>query len=429
MSTSIIIVGAGAAGLQAARRLSASGRRVIVLEAAGEPGGRILGLSPEGFPAPVEGGAEFIHGSLPLSLGLMKEAGIALRPVTAEMVRRPGASGDSREEEEHGGFMGADWGELMEAMAELTEDLPIVQFLATRFGGERYSSLRESARRFAEGYDLADLNRASTLALYKEWSGEEGEEEWRPVGGYRQMIDFMAAECRRNGAELHYSSPVIEISRERGRVAAKTADGRIFAADTLIVSVSLGVLSAGTIRFQPTLPEMEEGVRKLGFGSVIKILLEFKQAFWRIEKPIDQTLFILSDQPVPTWWTQTEEESRLLTGWLAGDRMRRFQQLDEAGRLDSCLRSVAAIFSRKIEELRAELVGSLILDWSTAPFVRGGYSFETVGAAKGRALLSQPFWESIYFAGEALYESESPGTVEAALQNGWDVAGKIIARQ
>jgi len=427
--------------LQAGRRLSAEGFRVILLEAAAEPGGRILELTPEGFPGPVEGGAEFVHGSLPLSLALMKEAGIAGRGVKAEMVRRKGGApavqgaalgnrgpGEEGPEEEHDGFAGADWGALLEAMAELTEDLPMAEFLATRFGGERYATLRESARRFAEGYDLADLNRVSTLALYKEWSGEEGEEEWRPVGGYRQLIDFLVAECRRNGADLHYSTPVTQVSWGKRRVEVSTADGRVFTADTLVVSVSLGVLASGDIRFSPVLPEMEDAVARLGFGSVIKILLAFRRAFWLSEKPSGHTLFILSDQPVPTWWTQTEEESHLLTGWLAGDRMHRFLQLDEAGQLDSCLRSVAALFSRTVEELQAELTGSVVLDWAMAPYIKGGYSYETVGAAQARSVLFRPFEETIYLCGEALYEGGSPGTVEAALQSGWDVVEKIIAR-
>jgi monoamine oxidase len=348
MATSIIIIGAGAAGLQAGRRLSAAGHRVILLEAAAEPGGRILSLTSEGFSKTVEGGAEFVHGPLPLSLGLMKEAGVVLQPVKSEMVRRQGPGEGSR-------GAGADWGELMEAMAGLTEDLPIAEFLATHFGGERYERLRESVWRFAEGYDLADMNRASTLALYQEWSGEEGEEEWRPVGGYGRMIDFMAAECRREGAELYCSTPVTEVLWEKGCVAVTTSGGRVFTADTLIVSVSLGVLAAGGLRLDPALPELDKAIQQLGFGSVIKILLEFKRAFWLDEKPAGRTLFLLSDQAVPTWWTQTEEESCLLTGWLSGDRMRRFQQLDEAARLECCLQSVAAIFSREPEWLRSEL--------------------------------------------------------------------------
>jgi len=430
MATSIIIIGAGAAGLQAGRRLAAVGHRVILLEAAAEPGGRILALTPRGFSTPVEGGAEFVHGALPLSLGLMKEAGIVLQPVKAEMVRRPGGdaaatSGSAGDEE---GVMGADRGALMEAMAGLTEDLPITAFLATHFGGERYAQLRESVRRFAEGYDLADMDRASTMALYKEWSGEEGEEEWRPVGGYRRMIDWLVAECRRTGAELFFSSPVTEVSWEKGRVAATTAGGRVFTADTLVVSISLGMLATGALQWVPALPELDRAVQQLGFGSVVKILLEFRRPFWLDQKPAGRTLFVLSDQPVPTWWTQTEEESRLLTGWLAGDRMRRFQQLDGAARLESCLRSVAAIFSREPEWVRDELVASVILDWAGAPFIKGGYSFETVGAARARAILGRPFGGTLYFCGEALYQGEAPGTVEAALQSGWDVAEKIIAQ-
>jgi monoamine oxidase len=316
----------------------------------------------------------------------------------------------------------------MEAMAALTEDLPIAEFLATHFGGERYAQLRESVRRFAEGYDLADMDRASTVALYKEWSGEEGEVEWRPVGGYRGMIDLLVAECRRTGAEFYFSSPVTEVSWERGRVAATTAGGRVFTGDTLVVSISLGMLATGGLRWAPALPDLDKAVRQLGFGCVIKILLEFRHSFWLEEKKAGRTLFVLSDEAVPTWWTQTDGESRLLTGWLAGDRMRRFQQLDEAARLESCLRSVAAIFSREPEWVRGELVASLILDWSEAPFVKGGYSFETVGAANARAILARPVDETLYFCGEALYEGEAPGTVEAALQSGWDVAEKIIAQ-
>jgi monoamine oxidase len=436
MARSIIIIGAGAAGLQAGRRLSAAGFRVILLEAAAEPGGRIFSLTSKGFPATVEGGAEFIHGELPLSLGLMKEAGIVLQPVKSEMVRRPGAgdpavagslAGSDADGEEEG-VMGPDWGALMQEMAGLTEDLPIAEFLAAHFGGERYGQLRESVRRFAEGYDLADMDRASTIALYKEWSGEDGQEEWRPVGGYRGMIDFLAAECRREGAELYCSTPVSEVWWEKGRIAVTTDRGQVFVADTIIVSISLGVLAAGGLRFVPVLPELDRAVKQLGFGSVIKILLEFKRAFWLDEKPEGRTLFVLSDQAVPTWWTQTDEENCLLTGWLAGDRMRRFQQLDEAARLESCLQSVAAIFSQDLEGVRGELVASMILDWSEEPFVRGGYSFETVGAARARTVLGQAFGGTLYFCGEALYEGAAPGTVEAALQSGWDVAEKIIAQ-
>jgi monoamine oxidase len=314
----------------------------------------------------------------------------------------------------------------MQEMEALKTDMTIADFLSVHFGGERYANLRESVRRFAEGYDLADLRRVSTRSLHREWSKEEDEEEYRLVGGYRQMTDFLAAECRRQGAALHCSSPVTEVSWKKGQVEVTTAKGDVFTAGGLIVSASLGVLETGGLRFNPSLPGMKETLSQLGYGSVIKIILEFKTRFWLKKKQKGQTLFLLSEEEVPTWWTQAEEESPLLTGWLAGERMERFRRLDEPGRLDSCLRSLGSIFSLEPAALRGELVASLVLDWSSAPFVRGGYSYDTLRSAEARTGLSRPVADTIWFCGEGIYEGDAPGTVEAALCSGQEVAEKLV---
>jgi monoamine oxidase len=326
------------------------------------------------------------------------------------------------------GFMGDDWGELMRQMHQLDGDMPIADFMARYFGAERYAALRESVRRFAEGYDLADLHRVSTRSLYREWSREGEDEEYRIGGGYRRLIDFMVEDLKSKGGELHLSSPVMDIAWNKGRVEVWTVNGKVYTSDTLIVSVSLAMLEKKLLRFSPALPEIDAAIRQLGFGSIIKILFEFKQAFWLKMKQKDQTLFILSDQPIPTWWTQSDDESRLMTGWLAGEGMRRFQSLDPEGRRQLCMESLAAIFSLDARHLRQELIASLVLDWAVAPFVCGGYSFDTVGAADARALLSQPVEGTLWFCGEALYEGEAPGTVEAALSSGLAVAERIIAQ-
>src|SRR5688572_4373254 len=72
----IIVIGAGAAGLMAARKLSKAGKKVIILEARDRIGGRIYSLSEEEFGYPAQGGAEFIHGDAPVIRGLMEEAGL-----------------------------------------------------------------------------------------------------------------------------------------------------------------------------------------------------------------------------------------------------------------------------------------------------------------------------------------------------------------
>src|SRR6202034_1908095 len=108
------------------------------------------------------------------------------------------------------GGMSSHWDELMKEMDKIQQshqDLSLADFLAARFSGDKYSGLRESVRRFAEGYDLADLHTVSTLALYKEWLNDHDDEEYRPEGGYQRIIHYLVAECSRNGCVFHFSSP------------------------------------------------------------------------------------------------------------------------------------------------------------------------------------------------------------------------------
>jgi monoamine oxidase len=423
MERSIIIIGAGAAGLQAGRRLSKAGYTVLVLEAGATPGGRIHTLpagAPAGFSMPAEGGAEFIHGELPLSLELAREAGVVLQPLHARMVQVRG----QKEQDFHEG-----WDELFKQMEMLPADMPFADFLASRFSGDRYAGLRDSVSRMAEGYDLADLRTASTKSLYREWAAEkDGEEEYRPEGGYQQMIDYLARVCEAQGAVIRYRSVVGSVRWERSRVTVETVTGQVYTAALLLCTVSLGVLKREGIRFSPDLPEAHRhAIKKLGFGSVIKVLMEFDQPFWSDQRESGQTLFILSDAALPTWWTQSADNCALITGWVAGDKMRALQGLDAAARITAALQSLSSIFGVQEAVLRSRLRASLFLDWAAAPAVHGGYSFDTVGSAGARGALSQPVEGTLFFGGEGLYEGDVPGTVEAAFCSGVTVADKIVS--
>jgi monoamine oxidase len=304
-------------------------------------------------------------------------------------------------------------------------DQPFAAFLDDHFPGTAYTGLRRSARRFAEGFDLADLATVSTKALHAEWASEEDSSEYRVDGGYGQLVDFLVRDCGRLGVVFHFATPVSEIRWQKGSVDVMTAGGGRFKAERVIVTVSLAMLPA--IGYFPSIPEYMNAARGIGYGSVIKILLEFKTAFWLKDGSKDQTLFILSEQAVPTWWTQPDASSALLTGWLNGENMRRFQALDEQGRIASCLSSLAAIFSLDIRDIQDQLAAYRIFDWAEQPYVHGGYSFDTVMTPSYRKVLRTPVGETLYFAGEAIYEGNAPGTVEAAFQTGLEAAEKIIA--
>ncbi|HVU54759.1 MAG TPA: NAD(P)/FAD-dependent oxidoreductase [Puia sp.] len=417
----ILIIGAGAAGLMAAYELSAAGYTVVILEAAERAGGRIATQTGHGFSLPVEAGAEFVHGSLPVTLRLLKEARITYRPVKGKMHRV--RKGEWIRQD----LFSGDWEELTHRMGQLKEDLPIELFLDTYFPGERYALLRSSVRGFAEGYDLVDPGRASTLALYREWQ-EEGEEEYRVDGGYGRLIQHLVDCCIARGGVIHLSKPVRSVRWQKGGVELECMDGEVFTGRRVIITVSLGILQLApgmpsAITFTPEIPAYRQAAREMGYGSVVKVLMEFKTCFWE-----DGIGFVLSDEAVPTWWMQYPSRIPLLTAWIAATAMRNFQMMGAEEQLNACIQSLASIFRVGQDFLREQLVAYSIHDWMKAPYILGGYSYETVGSEAARKQIHQPVEDTLFFSGEALYEGQALATVEAALCSGQEAAEKIKAR-
>jgi monoamine oxidase len=420
MDDPIIIIGAGAAGLMAAKDLSAAGKAVIILEANSRLGGRIYTLEDEAFIEPVEAGAEFIHGKLPLTLELLKQAKIDTRPSEGKMMHVQKGEWKTENEAEEG------WDEVMKRMNEVSRDMSLAKFLQTYFCDEKYVGIRRWIQSFAEGFDLADIDQASTIALREEWKHQERQS--RVAGGYQRLIDFLEKECEINHCIIHTSTVVKALHWRKNNVTIITADGETFAGKKAIITVPLGILQCmnneeAAITFTPSLDEYHAAANKIGYGTVVKVLMQFKHSFWDVKNK--KLGFILSDEKIPTWWTQYPNGFPLLTGWLSGAKAKRLA-LEEEDIMELSIKSLSSIFKMEVSSLKDELTAWKVIDWMKEPFAAGAYSYSTVETPVARRFLNQPIEQTIFFAGEALYEGIMQGTVEAALASGREVAKKII---
>jgi monoamine oxidase len=323
----------------------------------------------------------------------------------------------------------AQWEELIYKLATLQEDVNFAQFLDTYFNATKYEKLRKGVTQFVEGYDAAELRRVSSFALREEWSGTDEENQSHIKGGYSRIIHFMENYIVSSGGSILVNEVVKEVRWRRGEVEVllSSSENRHIAS-RLIITVPLGVLQNNDILFSPPLPFPPESFQHLGFGGVIKFVLEFQHAFWEKSRnsAIENLAFMLSDANVPTWWTQLPDEIAILTGWLGGPKAHACRNASEEELLKSAIDSLAYIFARDPKQLKDELKHYRIVNWLADPFSRGAYAYATVESESLVKKISAPIEETLYFAGEAFYNGPAMGTVEAALSTGKQVAMRII---
>jgi len=413
----IIIVGGGIAGLVAARKLT-DHYKIILLEADSRLGGRIHSWADEYFSRTVEAGSEFIHGKLTHTLQLLKRAGIEYVPVGGEISRKEKGKWKQQYEIIEG------WDKLLRKMKRINHDMTMEAFLNEYYGDEKYSDLRRQAKAYAEGFDVADIKKVSTKSLYNEWS-HESDENFRIPPGYQSLINFLSSECKKEGCEIITGEIIKQIDWETNSVNVYTANNKKYHGEKVIVTVPVSILqrslSKASINFTPPVDDYIDAAKQIGFGSVIRIVLEFKETIWK-----ENTGFVISDEVIPTWWTQLPDPVPLLTGWVGGTKADLLSAETDEELLQKALLSLANIFEMPVENIKEKLSAAKIFNWQKNDFALGGYSYLMPGSPPAIELLNTPIVNTVFFCGEALYEGNSPGTVEAAIINAKQTATKIL---
>ncbi len=412
----VIIAGGGICALYTALLLSEH-CDVTILEASDRIGGRIWDVSGHGFDTIVKRGAEFIHGEAKLTFALLNEAGIAYKKTEGKMYNV--VAGKINETE----FFIEGWDELMQKMKDIKLDMTLHEFLVHYFKEDSYAALKRQAMRYAEGYDIADPDKVSVMALYKEWAEEE--ESYHISKGYGALVEYLAGQCRIKGVQILTENIVKHIDWHNGHAVVCTEDKNTYKAHKVVVTVPLGVLQRrnerASITFSPTLDTHVAAAQKIGFGSVVKVVVAFKQPFWKHD-----TAFIFGDQLFQTWWTQLPYACNTLTGWAGGNKAKELSMFSEEELEAAALASLAEIFNIPLSEMREKVSAIMVTNWQKYEEFGGAYSYPTPTTKEAREVLNTPADDTIYFAGEALYDGTFSGTVEAALLTAKSTSELII---
>ena len=436
------MVGAGAAGLAAAVDLARAGVSVTILEARNRVGGRMFTQSDPVCHAPIEFGAEFIHG-LPPEIW---------EPLQARNVKIEELSGEPWCFQK-GRLCGCDFftevDEILKKMDDGSADESFLSFLKRCCDPKNDPKKQEAYERalaYVTGFNAADPDRVGVHWLVQGMRAEEqieGDRAFRAANGYQDLLDIFCGELSRQGIQIQTEIVVKSVRWSQGRAAIEArriGESQKVEAERVLLTIPLGVMKApsddeGAVRFDPALPRMKlDALTKLEMGKVIRVTLRFKHRFWdtiaapgKDRKTLSDMGFLFSDDEwLPTWWTTMPRKLPIITGWAPFRCAERLSSRSESFVVERCLQTLSKFLNVTIEQITSLFETAYFHDWQNDPFSRGAYSYGAVGSDGAQEALARPVENTLFFAGEATDTTGHNGTVHGALASGRRAAKEIL---
>jgi monoamine oxidase len=417
----VLVLGAGMAGLSAARELTRRGHRIIVLEARDRIGGRTWTDDTLGLPLDL--GASWIHGTRgnPLTK-LADEVGAKRVRTDYDNITRYASDGrqlSAREDAEIEEILETLAALIAEWQEEYEDDVSLQAAIQTYLKAEDLSA--DTLRKVWYAVDTAIEHEyaadVAELSLYWFDNAEEyGGGDVIFPGGYGQLVSHLA-----DGLDIRLGHIVRSVEAGSSGVRIQTDQGQ-FEADKAVVALPLGVLKGQDISFNPPLPaEKRRAMARLGFGVLNKVYLQFEQVFWEA----DAHLLGYVSERKGEWceWLNLAPlvDAPVLLGFNAGRFGLEIESWSDGQVVASALSVLRRIYGPGVPEPR----GWLVTRWGRDPFARGAYSSLMPGASPDDYdILAAPVGKRLFFAGEHTHR-EHPATVHGAYLSGLRTAEEV----
>jgi monoamine oxidase len=414
----VAVIGAGLAGLAAARDLTAKGFKAVVFEARDRIGGRVW-TSRVWPDAPVDMGASWIHGVKrnPLT-AISDRAGIDRVATRYDNVVRLDAGGQAidldREEAAAESF-------IAQARARAVKGASLEEAIT---GDPRWASMSARERRVLRHVVNSTVEHEysgdwrETSAKYYDAGEEFPGDDVLFRGGFGQVAAVLA-----KGLAVRLGQTVRQIGPARAGVRLSLSSGQTFEADHAVIAVPLGVLQAGRIGFsEPLRRERQDAIAALRMGLLNKCWLRFDRVAW--PSGVDWIEWLGPRDGYWAEWVSLAPSLKipLLVGFNAGDQARAVETLSDRDTVADAHAALKAIFGSSFPPP----IAAQTTRWSKDPLTLGAYSFNAVGYRPGmRAALSGMDWDGrLVFAGEAA-SADYFGTAHGAYLSGVEAAEAI----
>ncbi|GAB2258852.1 hypothetical protein Droror1_Dr00015012 [Drosera rotundifolia] len=434
---SVIIIGAGLAGLAAARQLLSFGFKVLVLEGRSRPGGRVYTqkMGKKGQYAAVDLGGTVITGidGNPLAV-LARQLSTPLHKVRNNCpLYKPDGSLiekdiDSRVESIFNKLL-AKVTELRKIMGGFAANISLGSVLETL--KEVYAVAKNKEERLLLDWHLANLEYANAGCLSELSAAYWDQDDPYEMGGDHCFLaggNWRLIKALCEGISILYGK-IVHTIRYGSQGVEVAAGDQVFQADKVLCTVPLGVLKRKTIRFEPELPKTKlNAIDRLGFGLLNKVAMVFPHVFW--EDDLD-TFGCLRDQNHRRgefflfYSYHTVSGGPVLVALVSGEAAQVFESMEASSLLQQVLNVLRGIYGPKGVNV-PDPIQSACTRWSSDPLSYGSYSHVRVhSSGSDYDILAESIEDRLFFAGEAT-NRQHPATMHGAFLSGFREAARIF---